>query len=148
MITYDYKTMGSDHDKCIACLKDEILPLAQKYWDKNEQNSGDKLSINMMSFLNMWASDMLAIIVAYEDGKPVGLFMGIKYIPLMYNANTLQVIVLYGENKDIHDGLFNYVMSNSKFMGLSEIIIDEKVGNVPIAWSMKEVAVAKRYARG
>lgn len=147
MITYDYKSVESDHEKSINCLKDEVLPLLKKYWDKYEKNSGEPLSINMMSFLNMWANDGLAIVIAYDDGKPVGIFMGAKYVPFMYKANTLQVIALYGESSDITDGLFNYVMSNTKFMGLTEIIVDDKMGVMPVAWQMKEAMIAKRYTR-
>lgn len=113
-------------DKFISKLRDEVFPLLDKWWKTYgaEHNGREKLDINMLSFVQTWAMGSALIVMAYDDDKPVGLFVGLRYSNLFYTGSTMQVAALYGDTPEIKDGLVGYVSSLVPAMMIDEVAVD------------------------
>ena len=82
------------------------------------------LDINLLSFVQTWAMGSTLITMAYDDDKPVGVLIGLRYSHLFYTGATMQVIALYGEKPEVEQGLLDYVSSLIPAMSIDTIAID------------------------
>lgn len=111
--------------KFIDRLRDEVFPMLDKWWVAyGMKETGRIMDINLLSFVQTWAMGSTLITMAYEDDKPVGVLIGLRYSHLFYTGSTMQVIALYGERPDVEQGLLDYVSSLIPAMSIDTIAID------------------------
>ena len=111
--------------KFIDRLRDEVFPMLDKWWKAyGMKETGRILDINLLSFVQTWAMGSTLITMAYEDDKPVGVLIGLRYSHLFYTGSTMQVIALYGDTPEVEQGLLDYVSSLVPAMSIDTIAID------------------------
>lgn len=111
--------------KFIDRLRDEVFPMLDKWWAAyGMKETGRILDINLLSFVQTWAMGSTLITMAYEDDKPVGVLIGLRYSHLFYTGSTMQVIALYGDTPEVEQGLMDYVSSLVPAMSIDTIAID------------------------
>ena len=121
---YDIQTPAQGQ-KCIDRLRDEVFPMLDKWWVAyGMKETGRVLDINLLSFVQTWAMGSTLITMAYEDDKPVGVLIGLRYSHLFYTGATMQVIALYGEKPEVEQGLLDYGSSLIPAMSIDTIAID------------------------
>lgn len=129
-ISYKFIDKPRTFDEGADCLEHEIYPLLQKFWARQgEKFYGKPLNFNAPAFVNLWVLNGLALVIAYDDKTPVGLFIGIKYNPMLFESTILQVETLYGDNSEIEQGLMNYVASISPILGIDEMQVQGDMNN-------------------
>ena len=98
--------------KFIDRLRDEVFPLLDKWWKSyGMKETGRIMDINLLSFVQTWAMGSTLITMAYDNDKPVGVLIGLRYSNLFYTGSTMQVIALYGDTPEVEQGLLDYVSS-------------------------------------
>ena len=112
--------------KFIDKLRDEVFPMLDKWWTTYgaEHNGREKLDINLLSFVQTWAMGSAFIAMAYDNDKPVGIFIGLRYSNMFYAGSTMQVAALYGDTAEIKEGLVDYVSSLVPAMMIDEVAVD------------------------
>ena len=111
--------------KFIDKLRDEVFPMLDKWWKAyGMKETGRILDINLLSFVQTWAMGSTLITMAYDNDKPVGVLIGLRYSHLFYTGATMQVIALYGEKPEVEQGLLDYVSSLIPAMSIDTIAID------------------------
>ena len=111
--------------KFIDRLRDEVFPMLDKWWKAyGMKETGRIMDINLLSFVQTWAMGSTLITMAYEDDKPVGVLIGLRYSHLFYTGSTMQVIALYGDTPEVEQGLLDYVSSLVPAMSIDTIAID------------------------
>ena len=111
--------------KFIDKLRDEVFPMLDKWWKAyGMKETGRILDINLLSFVQTWAMGSTLITMAYDNDKPVGVLIGLRYSHLFYTGATMQVIALYGEKPEVEQGLLDYVSSLVPAMSIDTIAID------------------------
>lgn len=121
-ISYKFIDKPRTFDEGANLLEHDIYPLLQKFWEKKGHAYYNKqLNFNAPAFVNLWAMNGLALVVAYEDKKAVGLFIGIKYTPMLFEGSFLQVETLYGDTPEIEQGIYDYVGSIGNILGVDEM---------------------------
>ena len=111
--------------KFIDRLRDEVFPMLEKWWAAyGMKETGRMLDINLLSFVQTWAMGSTLITMAYEDDKPVGVLIGLRYSHLFYTGATMQVIALYGDTPEVEQGPLDYVSSLIPAMSIDTIAID------------------------
>ena len=121
-ISYKFVDKPRTFDEGADLIEHDIFPLLQKFWARKGEGFYKKqLNFNAPAFVNLWVMNGLALVIAYDDKKPVGLFIGIKYNPMLFEATLLQVETLYGETADVEQGLLDYVGSIGNILGIDEL---------------------------
>ena len=111
--------------KFIDKLRDEVFPMLDKWWKAyGMKETGRILDINLLSFVQTWAMGSTLITMAYDNDKPVGVLIGLRYSHLFYTGATMQVIALYGEKPEVEQGLLDYVSGLVPAMSIDTIAID------------------------
>ena len=111
--------------KFIDKLRDEVFPMLDKWWKAyGMKETGRILDINLLSFVQTWAMGSTLITMAYDNDKPVGVLIGLRYSHLFYTGATMQVIALYGEKPEVEQGLLDYVSSLVPAMSIDTVAID------------------------
>lgn len=148
-VTYKYVEIPKDTDTAINILKDGLMPLFNKYWSRYGGNVYDKqASFNIQSFIQMWQFGGIAIIGAYDGDKMVGYLLAIRYTPMSYNANAMQVEQWYAEDDITETGMFDYLIEISKFMDINELWTVSDIKGTPyIPWTKKNTFTTERYVK-
>lgn len=149
-ITYKYIDPPATAEKAVAFLQNTLVPLLDEYWSADgEPVYGKPIQFNILTFAQMWNMGSLVIITAEEDKKPVGLYIGVRFVPIMYKANALQTEVLYGQTEGVRQGLCDYLMTIVSFMNIDEIRASDEFGkkHPELAWEKKEVHRVQRYVK-
>ncbi len=138
VISYKYIDKPRTFDEGADCLEHEIYPLLQKFWKVRGETFYKKpLQFNTLAFVNLWVQNGLALVIAYDDKKPVGLFIGITFTPMLFSENVMQVETLYGDTPEIEQGLYDYVASITPILGIDAIHMQGDMNDtrlVPQGW--------------
>lgn len=111
--------------KFIDRLRDEVFPMLDKWWKAyGMKETGRIMDINLLSFVQTWSMGSTLITMAYDNDKPVGVLIGLRYSHLFYTGSTMQVISLYGDTPEVEQGLLDYVSSLIPAMSIDTIAID------------------------
>lgn len=137
-ISYKFIDKPRTFDEGANCLEHEIYPLLQEFWTmQGEKFYGKPLQFNAPAFVNLWVMNGLALVIAYDDKVPVGLFIGIKFNPMLFESTILQVETVYGKDISIENGLMEYVASITPILGVDEIFIQRDMNRYnlcPAGW--------------
>ena len=148
-IVYKYLETPKTPEIAVDTMQNIIAPLFEKYWqERGKQGFNRPLDFNVLTFVQMWLMGSLLMIVAYEDNKPVGFFVGVRFTPLMFKATAVQAEVYYGPTKEIEDGLFKYLMNIVGFMDIDEVWINYGAqGNATVPWPKKNSFTVERFVK-
>lgn len=147
-VNYKYIEIPKDTDSAINILKNDLIPLFDKYWNKHGLPTyAETASFNVQGFIQMWQFSGLALIGAYDDGKMVGYLLAIRYTPMAYRANSAQIEQWYADTDEIEKGLFNYFIEISKFMDIDELWTVSDRGTPEISWVKKNTFTSTRYVK-
>ena len=148
-VVYKYIEEPREHSDAIEFMQKTLMPMLNEYWaQRGKSMYGCDMSFNVLTFTQMWIMGSLLIIIAYEDDKPGGFFIGVRFVPLLYNATAVQAEVYYGRTREIQDGLFKYLMNIIGFMGINEIWISSEVpGDATVPWPKKHSFTVDRHVK-
>lgn len=150
MVEYKYIQRPKSVDDAIKILENDILPVVDRYWTaRGEKFYDHQLAFNVVAFANLWVVNGLVLVIAYENGKAVGIFVGIKFTPMMFPVPVLQVETCYGDSSDIEQGLYNYVMSISNIISVDEIWVTTDTNSLPASdsWVRGRTSEIVRYSK-
>lgn len=124
-IVYKYIDPPRGTEKAIEFFRDTLIPLLHKYWEKRGEKLYDApFHLNVVPLVQTWMGNSLVLVVAYDDGKPVGFLFGVKFVPMLYNSVVLQTEIFYGETKDIETGMVTYLSTIIPFMNVNELWVN------------------------
>lgn len=130
MIKCEYIDKPKDTDTAIAFLQETLMPMIFTYWQERGQNVYDKnFDFNILAFINMWMVGSIELIVAYEDDKPVGFLLGVRFTAMLFRENVVQLEAWYGEREEIERELFAYLERIAKFQDVGEIWLTNDTGS-------------------
>ena len=151
--TYDLFEPSNNNDESLDRLTREFAPLHMKSWSETKQRHyGKQYDLNVAAFASMWLTKSLKIFMAYEEGKPVGFLIGYHFRPMQYQATVFQVEDWYsGGNREVEEGLFEYMYEGLRFMGVDEVLITVGANEQPIdlgpGWKVASTFKHVRYTR-
>ena len=121
-LQYKYLDRPKDIDECLKLMQNDIVPLLQAHWDKRGRDFyGKDFNLNTEAFVRLWLSGSFSVVIAYEGEKAVGIFIGLRMIPMNFMSQVLQVETCYGESAEVEKGLYNYIKSIGPILGYDEI---------------------------
>lgn len=151
--TYDLFEPSTNNDESLERLTKEFAPLHMKAWhDSKMPHYGKQYDLNVAAFAAMWLNKSLRIFMAYENTKPVGFLIGFHFRPMQYQATVFQVEDWYtGNNKEMEEGLFDFMYNGLRFMGCDELLITLPPNSEPMnfgpGWKVKNQFAMYRYVR-
>ena len=121
-LQYKYYDRPKDIDTCLNLLSSTIVPLLKEHWDKYGKPVYNKeFSLNTEAFVTLWLSTGFTLVIAYDDNQPVGIFIGLRVVPMEFNARILQVETCYGKTAEVEEGLYNYIRDIGSILGYDEL---------------------------
>lgn len=109
-------------DEGVDILEKDLFPLLREYWDKEGRRIYNReLSFNASAFINLWVSNGLILIIAYEDKKAVGFMIGIRFQPMLYQTHALQVENIYGKTPEVKQAVLDYMTSLLPMLFVEEV---------------------------
>lgn len=149
-ITCKYMDPPRKTDTCLEFLRDTLVPLIQKYWNEaGQKRYGEPLAINMIPLAQAWLGGSLVVVIVYDDDRPVGFFLGVRFIPMLYSAVVLQSEVFYAPTAEIQYKMFKYVLDIIQFMNVTELWLntDTPINLPSVSWKKKPDMGLVRYAK-
>lgn len=148
-ITYKYIDPPREPNDAVVVMRDTLMPLIQEYWDtKGKSVYGRDLQFNVLTFIQMWSMGSMVVVIAYEDDKPVGFLLGVRFVPLMYDSVAVQTEVCYGKRAEIEQGLFQYLTTIIHFMNINEVWVNsEALSDVTLEWPKHNTFTTTRYVK-
>lgn len=125
----------------------EFIPLLTEYWETKgkAEYKGEELSLNVLSFVQMWRLGSLCILMAYEDNKPCGFLLGVRFRPMFYEANAFQIQDWYAPTPEVKDVIFKHLDEMLPLMNIHEVFATEtNVGNI-VPYKMVSSQYYNRY---
>lgn len=140
-LQYKYLDRPKDIEDCIKLLDSAILPLLKEHWDiSGKPEYGRDFNLNTEAFVTLWLGTGFTIVIAYDDTKPVGIFVGIRVMPMEFQARVLQVETCYGKTTEVEEGLYNYIKSIAPIVGYDELWLNTDTNkNVSAVKGFKQV---------
>lgn len=148
-VTYQYIDPPRTPEKSVDFMQNTFVPLLREYWDtRGKQIYNVDMQFNLLTFIQMWTMGSLVIIIAYDDNKPVGFFLGVRFVPILFDAAAVQTELYYGKTKEIEEGLFDYLMKIVGFMNINEIWLDSDGSRqINIPWTKRNSYTVTRYTK-
>lgn len=139
-LLFKYLERPKDVDSCLKLMKDDIVPLLQEHWEKYGKDFFNKdFNLNTDAFVYLWIGGSISIVLAYEGDKAVGIFIGLRMLPMNFRAQILQVEICYGKTSEVEKGLYNYIKSIGPILGYDEIWLNTDMCNNGDLLEMKVV---------
>jgi hypothetical protein len=138
-------------EEAAKVIATEVAPLYLEYWKKHgEKTYGKPLDLNVPLLMQLWQSRHLALVVAKEDGIPVGFLLGMKFRPYSYESIVLQIEKWEArDNPACEKALFEELNKALPFMGVDEVWIQDTIqGTSYLDWKAEHTFTCTRYKRG
>lgn len=121
-LSYKFIERPKDVEQAGKVLTDQIMPLLAEYWEKRGKPfyNADIL-FRVDTFVNLWVVNGLVLVMAYDNDQPVGVFIGLKMTPMMFNRAVLQVETCYGRTEEAEQGLYGFLESIMGILGIDEL---------------------------
>jgi hypothetical protein len=122
-ISCKYIERPKDIETGVRLIHDEVLPLLQKAWDKMGKPTYEKdFNLHVEAFMNLWVTGNLVMVIAYNDNKEaVGLLIGLRFIPMYFHSNVLQVETCFSEDDEVTDKIYDYICSIGSILNIDEV---------------------------
>lgn len=128
-LRYEYIGKPKDSDEGIELMQ-KIAPLLAEQWEARGQPFyGYPFTLNYEAFIMLWLKNAFVFIVAFEDDVPVGILIGIKFIPMYHQCSVLQIENCYGKRGEIEIGLYQYLKSLRNVIGYDELWLATHINN-------------------
>lgn len=155
MFTYDLLEPSTDLNEALDTLTTAFAPLYTDSWVKEKAplKGNPPFDMNVNTFVNMWFSKAMKIVMAYEDGTPVGYLMGMVFRPLPYRATVFQVEDWYAskDRTQVIGELFHYTQNALRFIGVDELWVshgpNEWVPPLAGGWAKTGSTITDCYKR-
>lgn len=152
---YDMLEPLSDLNASLDLLTGVFAPIYTEHWVKDEAplRGNPPFDMNVNAFAQMWFAKTLRIFMAYEDKRAAGYIIGLVFRPLPYQASVFQVEDWYARenNREVVKGLFDYLETGLKFMGIDELWIshNERMALPPVShlWQRRGATIIDRYGK-
>lgn len=146
-IRYEYLEPDQKLSDCAPIVATQILPLMQLYWKERGENVYKQpFMFNVEAFINQFWAGCFTIVVAYEEDTPVGFLLGIKFVPMCFRRNVIQIEEIYGPSPEIEKGMLEYLCNILKFQDLKELWV-QNIPGVELPWNKLGTITTTRYAR-
>lgn len=148
-VRYKFEECPKDPAEVSRILSDVVFPLFKECWDiegkkfygkDTEFEFGER---NAVAFMRAWQGGLLNILVAYDEGTPVGFLLALHHVPLMYSATVLHVEVCYASVQKVKYGLYDLLGQLLPILSPDEVMIPERdavVANRALNMSESQVA--------
>ena len=147
-LQYKYLERPKDVDTCIKLLHDDIIPLLKEHWDRDGQPFyKHPFELNVEAFARLWVTQGISIVIAYDNGTAVGIFVGVRFTPMNFGVQVLQVENCYGRTPEIESGLYNYIKSIASILGFEELWISTDMNSNPDCFKQISKSEIVRYSR-
>lgn len=147
-LQYKYLERPKDVDTCIKLLHDDIIPLLKEHWDRDGQPFYKRpFELNVEAFARLWVTQGISIVIAYDNGTAVGIFVGVRFTPMNFGVQVLQVENCYGRTPEIESGLYNYIKSIASILGYEELWISTDMNSNPDCFKQISKSEIVRYSR-
>ena len=147
-LQYKYLERPKDVDTCIKLLHDDIIPLLKEHWDRDGQPFYKRpFELNVEAFSRLWVTQGISIVIAYDNGTAVGIFVGVRFTPMNFGVQVLQVENCYGRTPEIESGLYNYIKSIASILGYEELWISTDMNSNPDCFKQISKSEIVRYSR-
>lgn len=146
---YKFIEPPRDNQKAVAFMQDTMMPLLMEYWEKEGLSQFKRtFNFNVVSFVQMWLMGSLLIIIAYDNGKPAGFILGLRFVPVLFDARALQIEVSYTPTEELRKGIYEYLMTIVGFMGIDELWADpESLPDGVVTWPVASGYSVTRYVK-
>lgn len=128
----EYRTLKTPDDEAVALVTmQDFMGLLAEYWHKNGKSVyGKPLALEAQQFAHAWTYGSIIIMMAYEDGKPVGFLMGVMNRAITHDSKMLQIEKWYGKTPEIERGLLNHLYSRLNDLQRTEVVVPEIDGTI------------------
>lgn len=155
IVTYDMLEPLPDLNASLDLLTSVFAPLYTECWikDKAPSRGNPPFDMNVNVFAQMWFSKAMRIFMAYDSGAPTGYLLCMTFRPLTHQASILQVEDWYEKNNNtrVIVGLFDYMQTAAKFMGVDELWIShsnhEDTPKLNELWHKRGSTIIDRYVK-
>lgn len=121
-LSYKFIKRPEDVEKAGKLLTEQIMPLLAEYWEKRGKSFFHAEQVfRVDTFVNLWMVNGLVLIMAYDSEIPVGVFIGLKMTPMMFNRQVMQVETCYGKTPEAEQGLYDFLDSIMGILGIDEL---------------------------
>lgn len=129
-ISCKYIERPKDIDAGVKIIHDEVLPLLQKSWEVYGKPVYEKdFSLHVEAFMNLWVMGNLVMVIAYNDNKEaVGVLIGLRFIPMYFHSNVLQVETCYSDDAEVVDKLYDHISSIGGILNIDEVWVQNDTG--------------------
>jgi len=152
MITCEYVPAPKDLTTVVAFVSNELEPLYRKSWDETWRGVYDEpFDFDVATFGRMWASRMLKIVMARENGVAVGFVLGAVARPLTYAKTSFEVHDWYDSGReDVRRQLFSFLSAALQFMDVDEVTVRAKEIDISLGegWGPAGIGLSSRFVRG
>lgn len=130
-------------------IQNAIVPLLARQWNDRGRNTyGLEMSVNLQQFMTLWVSGALTMVLAYDGERPVGLFIGIAYRPMMFDRQVLMVENCWGVTPEITKGLYKYVLDLLAVMNVDELWVQDDLNDVEVdGLRCRRTVTTRQYVR-
>jgi len=148
-LTYKYIPAPKTVESGIQYLQNELVPMFDEYWTRHgEKIYGEPAALQIPNLFVMWKHGGLAVVIAYENNKPVGFMFGIRFCPVTYRANALQLELWHCRDAEVEQGMFNYLFELMPLQDITEFRITSDVPlRAKIPWKKKNTFTLERYMK-
>ena len=147
-LQYKYLERPKDVDTCIKLLHDDIIPLLKEHWDRDGMPFYKRpFELNVEAFARLWVTQGISIVLAYDNNVAVGIFVGVRFTPMNFGVQVLQVENCYGRTPEIESGLYNYIKSIASILGFEELWVSTDTNSSPDCFRQISKSEIVRYGR-
>lgn len=149
-IRYKYIERPKNAEDAIKVIEADLLPMLNAAWErKGKSFYKSEFAFNIEAFVTMWFAAGLVFAVAYDDDRPVGVFLGVKFTPFMFNRTVIQTETCYGETEEIERGLYDYICGLVGVLSASELWVatDNNESKMPVGWHLEGVSTVERWSK-
>ena len=147
-LQYKYLERPKDVDTCIKLLHDDIIPLLKEHWDRDGLPFYERpFELNVEAFARLWVTQGISIVLAYDNNVAVGIFVGVRFTPMNFGVQVLQVENCYGRTPEIESGLYNYIKSIASILGFEELWVSTDMNSSPDCFKQISKSEIVRYGR-
>ena len=148
-LQYKFIERPTDAEACIKLMESTVIPLLSEHWERDGKPFFHRdFYLNLEGFFNYWMYNGLAMVIAYDEGKPVGILIGLRFVPMNFRASILQIENLYGKTPEVEEGLYNYIQSISNILDFDELwVATDTIKRNPTHMRMIGESKIIRYAK-
>lgn len=149
-IRYKYIERPKSAEDATKIIENALLPLLSEAWNrKGKAYYNSEFAFNIEAFVTMWFAVSLVFAIAYEDDTPVGVFLGVRFTPFMFNRVVVQTETCYGKTPEIEQGLYAYICDLMGVLGASELWVatDNNEAKLPSEWKRLGSSSVERWSK-